>query len=329
MRVMKKKSTYAFCAMLLLFIIGSAYGSDNSAAGYMLPEDIVIEDIFKPGLGAPVGRVQLVQGEVVLVHGDMLHGFRARRGLPLYKGDTIYTQEKGRMRFNLNDGSKLTLASKTKLVINRSIYKPKEKRRASFMGLNLGKARFWVKKMINFKRSAFKVKTPTAVCGVRGSDFIIRATPEKTTVTALEDTELEIVSLTAPEEKPTLLSDFERTVVEKGELPDEVDKVSAEEVVLMMKEFVFSIKTLEPEGKLEGKEGKAATKEVADTGTYLPESALSEPEEEEDPDKAKTWSAPDYFKIIDTTLHEDTAREIADEIPEQAIFELPSFPGTP
>ncbi|MBW1751951.1 MAG: FecR domain-containing protein [Deltaproteobacteria bacterium] len=41
---------------------------------------------------------------------------------------------------------------------------------------------------MHFKRSKLKVKTSSAVCGVRGSDFVVRATHKVTEVTTFEDT---------------------------------------------------------------------------------------------------------------------------------------------
>ena len=256
MGVSKGKSVYVLCEVLILFLLGSAFGLDNASFGSMLPDGLIIEDIYKPGIGSPVGEVQLVQGKVVIIHKDIFRGYWAKKDLPLYKGDTIATQEGGRIRFRLNDGSTLTMASTTELVINRSVYDPTKKSRSSFLGMTLGKARFWVSKLMGFKRSEFKVKTETAVMGVRGSDFVIRASPKVTEVTALGDTRLELVSLAAPEVKPTLLADFERAVVEEGALPSEVEKISPEEIEQIKKEFKVLMETTGPEDKVGGWTGK-------------------------------------------------------------------------
>ena len=252
------------CVTMLLLFVGSAFCFDDSSFESMLPDGLVIEDIYKPGSGSPVGKVRLVQGKVVIVHANRLRGYWAQKGLPLYKGDTITTRKKGRIRFKLNDGSTLTMASGTKLVINRSVYHPSKKRRSSFLRMSLGRARFWVSKLIGFKRSEFRVKTRTSVMGVRGSDFIIRATPNLTEVTTLKDTRLEVMSLAAPEVKPTLLSDFERTIVGEGALPSEVERVSPEEIELISKEFTVDLKVDRLEEKLtkaKGPEKKAGARQ--------------------------------------------------------------------
>jgi hypothetical protein len=266
MTASKRKSICLLCGVLVLFLVGGAFGFDNSPSESMVPDSLIIEDIYKPGIGSPVGEVRLVQGKVVIIHRDIFRGYWAKKDLPLFKGDTIATQERGRIRLKLNDGSTLTMASRTKLVINRSVYDSTNKSRSSFLGMTLGKARFWVTKLMDFKRSEFKVKTETAVMGVRGSDFVIRATPKLTEVTALGDTRLELVSLAAPEVKPTLLADFERAVVEEGALPSEVEKISPEEIDQIKNEFKVAPEGAGPEGKVAGWIGKGKGEKREDGG---------------------------------------------------------------
>ena len=258
MRVFKRKSIYTLCAILVLLFVGTAFGSSSEP---MLPDGLIIEDIFKPGLGAPVGKVLLVQGKAVIMHKRMLRGYWAKKGLPLFKGDTIITQEKGRIRFELNDRSIVSLASRTKMVINKSVYDPTKKSRLSFLKMALGRGRFLVRKLFDLNRSRFSVKTPTAVVGVRGSDFIIRTTSKVTEVTALEKTRLEVMSLAAPEVKPMLVTDFERTTVEIGAPPSNVETVAPEEIEQIKSEFTVGPGSIEPEGGMDVREGAAEESE--------------------------------------------------------------------
>ena len=258
MRVFKGKSIYTLCAIPVLLFVGTAFSSSSEP---MLPDGLIIEDIFKPGLGAPVGKVLLVQGKAVIMHKRMLRGYWAKKGLPLFKGDTIITQEKGRIRFELNDRSIVSLASRTKMVINKSVYDPTKKSRLSFLKMALGRGRFLVRKLFDLNRSRFSVKTPTAVVGVRGSDFIIRTTSKVTEVTALEKTRLEVMSLAAPEVKPMLVTDFERTTVEIGAPPSNVETVAPEEIEQIKSEFTVGPGSIEPEGGMDVREGAAEESE--------------------------------------------------------------------
>ncbi|MCP4349557.1 MAG: FecR domain-containing protein [Desulfobacterales bacterium] len=259
MKLSERKKNYILCAVSLFFI-ACAFVSSAAYADSMIPEDMVIKDTFSPGIGLPVGKVQLVMGQAVIIHEtDMSIGYRAVKNMPVYNGDTIITLEKGRISFRMKDKSVLSLNEKTNLVINESLFDPKNKSRTTYMNMTLGKARFWVKKLFKFKRSEFKVKTKTAIIGVRGSDFVIEATDLSTRVITFEDNLLEIISLIAPcqeyseieqigdcEVKPTFLADFEEVVIEKGALLFEPETLLPEEAEQEKKEFPSIPETDEP-----------------------------------------------------------------------------------
>ena len=124
---------YMLICTLLVICIPLLMVSSTSAS--LLPDNLIIEDEFKPGYGLPVGKIQVFQGEVVVMHADQLRGYRAMINLPLYQGDTIVALETGKVRFGLKDGSTLTLSSETKLTINLSVYNPKKKVRSSFFNM--------------------------------------------------------------------------------------------------------------------------------------------------------------------------------------------------
>lgn len=208
-----------------------------SASESILPKGLSLSEQFKHGYGAPVGTMILTQGKVVVVHQGIPFGFIANSKIPLFKGDTLYTDEKARARFKLNDGSIMTISSLTKLTINKSIYDPQKKQRTSFLSLALGKARFLVTKLVKFQKSSFSVKSGTFVAGVRGSDFIITQTDEKTEITTLEKTSLEVVPMNDPELKPVLLSSFQNTsAAPEGRLQQPQD-ISPYEAELLKQEF--------------------------------------------------------------------------------------------
>ncbi len=243
---MNRKIIWLFVTIIFVIV------STRSHAESLVPEGIVIQESFKPGFGVPAGRIDLVQGKGLIIHADKLLGYRIKAGLSIFLGDTIITLEKGRVRLKLNDGSVLTLASKTKLVISRSIYDPVKKNRSSFINMGMGKARFMIRKMSRFKRSDFKVKTKTALIGVRGSDFIIEADDKTTHVTALEKTRLEVISLVLPceeikdsgdlsdcEATPVFLEDFEQTIVLSDAFPSEIESMLPDEIEILKKDLTM------------------------------------------------------------------------------------------
>jgi hypothetical protein len=331
MTALKKRSLYyVVSALTSIVLLGSAFAYSSPES--MLPQGLIIEDIFTPGYGSPVGRVLVVQGNVVIMHKDMLRGYRAKKDLPLFKSDIIVTQEKGRIRFEMNDGSILTMGSSTKLVIDRSVYDAKKKSRSSFFRLALGKARIWAKKLVDLRYSKFKVKTPTAVVGVRGSDFIVKATATLTEVTALEKTVLEVVSLAFPEAKPMVARDFERTFIEEGALPTDVEIVTPEEIEEMKKEFIVTPDVVEPEEKLKGIKPKEPVKPVEKI--LVSEEDLVTPEDPGAPKDLIGPIVPDIVEKEEISSQEEgiveQVSEIEESVAEEGIIEeLPEFPQTP
>jgi hypothetical protein len=206
MNVSKRISVYTLYAILIFLFGGDALGADDQSSD-LLPAGLVIEEVFKPGPGSPVGKIEMVEGQVIIIHAGVLSGYLAEKDLPLFTGDTIVALESGRISFKLNDGSTLALASETKLVMNRTVFDLAKKSRVSFLSMSLGKARFLVKKIAGLKRSEFKVRTPTAVCGIRGSDFIASVTADSTEISVLSKTVLEVRRLAFPEKPPVIVKE--------------------------------------------------------------------------------------------------------------------------
>jgi hypothetical protein len=231
-----KRFIFTLWAIPLLVFAAIAYGFDDTSSGPLVPEGLVIEDAFKPGIGSPVGKVGAVRGEALIVHEDALSGYRAQKDLPLSKGDTIIALEKGRIKLELNDGSTLTLIPETRLTLSESTYDPEKKERSSYIDVTMGKVRFAVTKLSDYRRSVFEVDTPTSATGLRGSDFVTLAMADVSEITAFEDTTLEVRSKDFPEEPPLLIQDFERAVVERGKRPVKV-KVPRDEAEQLKEEF--------------------------------------------------------------------------------------------
>ncbi|MBW1797262.1 MAG: FecR domain-containing protein [Deltaproteobacteria bacterium] len=148
----------------------------------LLPPYVQVKPGFKVGEGTPIGKIQMVQGEALVVHTGRPFAYSLKKDFPVFTGDTLVTGKRSRVSVRLNDRSAFALAPVSKLVIDKSIYDPAKKKRSSLLSLWFGRARFVVAKIMGEKKTDYKVKTPTAVCGVRGSDFGLAVAPieEKT-----------------------------------------------------------------------------------------------------------------------------------------------------
>ncbi len=186
-----------------------------------------------------MGNIGLVQGEAVLIHQDEDSGYWAANGLSIYQGDTVITLRNGRIRLRFDDGSIITMASSTRILINQSSYDPKKKERSAFIRMGEGKSHFKVKKLPDFKRSAFKIKTSAAIIGVKGSEFVIETSETGVMVTTFEETLVEIMS--SADTGPVSLSSFERTWIKKDALPSRIEQVSRKEALQLKSIFEFTI----------------------------------------------------------------------------------------
>lgn len=144
----------------------------------LLPEGVEIVKGFKPGAGPPIGRIEMVQGKGWIVHEDATVAYKTKKGLSLFTGDMLVTGERSRIQAKMNDMSVFSLAPYSDIVIDRSVYDPTKDQRDSMVSLMFGKARFVVSKLSGGYDDDYKVKTPTATCGVRGSDFALSVIPK-------------------------------------------------------------------------------------------------------------------------------------------------------
>lgn len=336
MRASKRITICVLGAVLVLLLTA------NASLGYLLPEGLVMEDVFQPGYGHPVGKVQMVQGEAVILHEGEMLGYWAEKDLPLFKGDAIVTKDNGRIRFKLNDKSEIILSSGTKLTITQSVYDLKNKTRSSFINMAIGKAKFWAKKFADFKHSQFKVKSMTAIIGVRGSEWIEVVTEDSTRVITGPDTMLEVIPLVAPGEAPTVLENFQETTIEEGRLPSEVETITPEEYDQLQEPFEMSEEGVavsaqpQPEAQKQAEEKAAEQAGVsAVTGEVLvPDQELVYPAALKEQEIAAETLTPEIIEQQQVSEQIAEFAEQQNEILQQqsedtGIQEMPSFPGTP
>ena len=226
------------------------------------------------------------------------------------------------MQLKLNDESIITMVSNTRLTINKSIFDRAKKRFVSFLKMNIGRARFYIRKVRNMRHPEYRVKTPTAVVGVRGSDFLSEVSLIGTRITAFEETSLEVANEKFPE-KFVVLNDHYQTMVKEGTLPTDPILVPLDEIEMMKKDFQMVVE--------EG-EGKGYT--VAGTEEILvPEDDLVPPEglgpEGYEEPNTSDQKRQDRLSQVEGDLQERQLM-IEETIAEgPSVPQLPGFPGPP
>ncbi|XOF34966.1 MAG: FecR domain-containing protein [Candidatus Electrothrix sp. YB6] len=126
--------------------------------------------------GTPAGVAQQVQGTVWVVHKGGTKAYRLQEHYHVVAGDTLITEQDSRVNLLMHDKSMLTLTAQSKLVVEKFLYSRKLGTRDTKLRLIFGKVRAAVSKIPSGEPN-YRVKTPTAVVGVRGTDFVVAVTP--------------------------------------------------------------------------------------------------------------------------------------------------------
>ncbi|MCI5124427.1 MAG: hypothetical protein D3925_08120, partial [Candidatus Electrothrix sp. AR5] len=143
----------------------------------LLPVDIIVTEGFEPGTGLSVGEVQEAHGTVFVIHKGGSKAYRLQEKKPIFRGDTLITEHASGVTLLLVDKSALTLAGRSKMLIDRSFYRvdSRTEKRNTKLQLLFGRVRSFVSGITG--NSDYTVTTPTAVAGVRGTDFVLVVGP--------------------------------------------------------------------------------------------------------------------------------------------------------
>jgi len=187
---LKRKKSVIYCLMILgIFLFTSISVLYSGDSGLKLLEnfkpyepetpliqkEMQISATFVEGVEKKIGRVQQAIGKVYVIHFGQKIAYQLKKNNPLVARDTLITFSKSRLNAIMNDKSILALAPLAKLTLTKSEYSSAAKTRSTVMNLIWGSARFIVKKISG--KSEYTVKTKTALCGVRSTDFAVSVAP--------------------------------------------------------------------------------------------------------------------------------------------------------
>lgn len=117
----------------------------------------------------PVGRINFILGDkqdVKVHHPGFRNWLSPRLYSPVYDGDRLQTQSESRCEIKMKEKGTIRIGENADFTL-----KPPEpgKKRSSI----LRKGRLWASVKGLFSRSRFQIRTPTAVCSVRGTIYRI------------------------------------------------------------------------------------------------------------------------------------------------------------
>lgn len=120
----------------------------------------------------PAGQIVLLIGKATVISSD--EKTRAlQRGADFYEGDTFETEKKSFVKLKYSDGGLMLLRPSTRLTVEK-FTNPESGVGKSVFNLVKGGLRAVTGAVAKKDPSSFKLKTPVATLGVRGTDYTVR-----------------------------------------------------------------------------------------------------------------------------------------------------------
>ncbi|MBU0516111.1 MAG: FecR family protein [Proteobacteria bacterium] len=123
--------------------------------------------------GHPVARVSDQKGRASVTRGPATTPLALKA--PLFLKDVVVTAEGTRLILGFVDGSSLTVAEDTRLVIASHLYDSTKKSSRTVARLISGAVKLTTSQLLGLKDRRFQIKTHTATAGVRGTSVIVLA----------------------------------------------------------------------------------------------------------------------------------------------------------
>ena len=151
-------------------------------------------------------------------------------GSVLEEGDQLRTDASGRLRAVFQDDSVVSLGEDSLLTVDASVFAPDQGKVASAMSLFGGKVRTIVSDYYTDPNADFTVKTPTAVSGVRGTDFTVIYDAERkvTDVVCLTGRVAVFSTADTTRSRGVIVSAGQSTTVAEGQDPTEPTAIGDE-----------------------------------------------------------------------------------------------------
>lgn len=118
-----------------------------------------------------VAFIKSVKGDVLVKRDNGSHS--AQKGEKLFSHDVIQTGEKGGTGLSFNDGTRISVGSKSILAIDDYLFAPSQKAFRFDLSLHKGSAVFESGKIGKLAPEKVSFKVPQGVVGIRGTKFVV------------------------------------------------------------------------------------------------------------------------------------------------------------
>jgi hypothetical protein len=167
-------------AFLILFFamtvpdLGAQVGRGGAVPDQALPgglKGLEIKDYFVPSSLKEVGVIHALSGTVVVIHRATKEAYFGRPGDVVFENDALNTLPDSRCRIRFFNEDVVTMAQDTEFGVDEYSDRREEGKKSSLFSMVKGKAMFYAMRLFRYKDTRFRLKTPTAIVGVRGTKF--------------------------------------------------------------------------------------------------------------------------------------------------------------
>ena len=137
---------------------------------------ILVSALAMAGLAAPaladIGRVKLVTGLATIERGT--EKIPATSGMVLQKGDTLVTGKTGRIGVTFNDNTRFAAGPNSRINVAEYEFNDTTHQGQFLTRVDRGSLAIVSGQIAKSNRDAMRVKTPSALLGVRGARFVVQ-----------------------------------------------------------------------------------------------------------------------------------------------------------
>lgn len=149
-------------------------------SGFALAAALVAVGAHAQNRSAVVGETTMVIGQATLVGADG-SSRRVDRGMAVKTGDRIETQAGGHVHVRFVDGGRLSVRPLSRLVVENYAFSDAQRETSAIrFRLDEGVVRSITGAWGEAARDRFRLNTPVAAIGIKGTDFVVRADSQGT-----------------------------------------------------------------------------------------------------------------------------------------------------
>lgn len=196
--------------------------------------------LFSADKKQPVGAVVAWAGDVYVYHEDEATGIKVVGMEGVYPRDTIITSVKSKVKILMKDDSILSIGENARFIVKEYSLTEADNNRVSVFKIFTGKVQMLVGRMFRGNASRFRIETPTAVAGIKGTHFIVAASENESEIATISGEVIaNNISTSIPGE--VIVKAGLATNVQAGKAPAEPAEISLQRLNELMAETSLPI----------------------------------------------------------------------------------------